>query len=36
MAEAFKKKDRVDAYLKAHPEYKLTGRYEEAQPARLA
>jgi aspartate aminotransferase len=36
MAEAFKKKDRVDAYLNGHPEFRLKERYEEPQPARLA
>ena len=34
MAEAFKKTDRVGAYLKTHPEFRLSGRYEE--PAQLA
>src|SRR5918994_363218 len=36
MAEAFKRKDRVDAYLKTHPEHRLKEHYEEPQPARLA
>jgi aspartate aminotransferase len=30
MAEAFKRKDRVDAYLAKHPEHRLKERYEEA------
>jgi len=30
MAEAFKRKDRVDAYLTQHPEHRLHERYEEA------
>jgi len=34
MAEAFKRKDRVDAYLQAHPEHRLKQRYEEATVAR--
>jgi len=34
MAEAFKKNDRVDAYLKAHPEFRLSERYEEPAVAR--
>ena len=29
MAEAFKRKDRVDAYLAQHPEFRLRERYEE-------
>ena len=29
MGEAFKRKDRVDAYLNTHPDYRLTERYEE-------
>jgi aspartate aminotransferase len=33
MAEAFKKKDRVDAYLQAHPAFKLSGTYEETAVA---
>jgi aspartate aminotransferase len=30
MAEAFKRKDRVDAYLAKHPEHRLKEKYEEA------
>jgi aspartate aminotransferase len=29
MAEAFQRRDRADAYVKAHPEHRLTERYEE-------
>jgi aspartate aminotransferase len=29
MAEAFKRRERVDAYVKSHPEYRLTEHYEE-------
>jgi aspartate aminotransferase len=28
MAEAFTRKERVDAYLRLHPEFRLTGRYD--------
>jgi hypothetical protein len=34
MADAFKRKDRFDAYLKAHPEFRLTEQYEERAFAR--
>jgi aspartate aminotransferase len=34
MAEAFKRSDRVAAYLKTHPEYRLKERYEEPAVAR--
>ena len=34
MADAFKRKDRVDAYLQAHPEFRLSERYEETAFAR--
>jgi aspartate aminotransferase len=34
MADAFKRKERVDAYLQAHPEFRLTERYEEPAFAR--
>jgi hypothetical protein len=34
MGEAFKRNDRVDAYLKGHPEFKLSERYEEPAVAR--
>ena len=34
MADAFKRKDRVDAYLSAHPEFRLSERYEETAVAR--
>jgi hypothetical protein len=34
MAEAFKKKDRVDAYLNTHPEHRLKEYYEESAVAR--
>jgi aspartate aminotransferase len=30
MAEAFKRTDRVEAYLKQHPEFRLSEKYEEA------
>jgi aspartate aminotransferase len=33
MAEAFKRSDRVAAYLKTHPEYRLVERYEEVTHA---
>jgi aspartate aminotransferase len=34
MADAFKRKDRLDAYLAQHPEFRLTERYEEPAVAR--
>ena len=34
MADAFKRKERVDAYLQQHPEFRLGGRYEETAVAR--
>jgi aspartate aminotransferase len=34
MAEAFKKRDLADAYLDAHPEFKLKEKYEESVVAR--
>jgi aspartate aminotransferase len=34
MADAFQRKDRVDAYLSAHPEFRLSERYEETTVAR--
>jgi len=34
MAEAFKRQDRVEAYLAMHPEYKLKEHYEEPAVAR--
>lgn len=33
MADAFKRNDRADAYLKAHPEHRLAAAYEEAPRA---
>ena len=34
MAEAFKRKDRVDVYLAQHPQFRLSERYEETAVAR--
>src|SRR5688500_8034164 len=34
MAEAFKRKERVEAYLQQHPEHKLSEKYEEPAVAR--
>jgi aspartate aminotransferase len=34
MAEAFKRKDRVNAYLASHDEFRLNESYEEPQTAR--
>ena len=34
MADAFQRTDRADAYLRAHPEFRMTDRYEERALAR--
>ena len=36
MADAFTRRERVEAYLKAKPEHRLTERYEESAAAKLA